>query len=196
MSRPRVACLHTAVSNAILFDAAARGLDIALIHEVRPQLLVAAEAGAVPLAETAALLETLAAVNDAVLLTCSTCGPAVDLAGSAKPVLRADAMLARLAGPGSLVLYAAPTTEASTRELFVGAELRLVAGAWEMFKADRLAAYHAQVAAIADAAFAAGHGPVALAQASMAPAAALCRNGTPLTVPRAALEGICEALAG
>lgn len=190
----RIACLHTAAGNAALFEAAADGLGVALIHEVRPELLAAAESGPVPLTETAALLATLAGASDGVLLTCSTCGPAVELAASSKPVLRADALLARQAGPGSLVLYAAPTTEESTRALFAGADVCLVPEAWDEFKAGRFDAYFDTVARAAEAGFAAGWNCIALAQASMAPAAERCRYGLPLTVPRVALVGMVEVL--
>lgn len=191
----RIACLHTAASNAAVFEAACPP-GARLRHAVRADLLSAAEeaGGLTPLiAEaTRAALAALAADADAVLLTCSTLGPAAD--GLA---LRADAALAQATAeaPGPrLVLYAVVTTEASTRALFAAhapdVALRMVDGAWDAFRAGDTAGYHARVAAAADAACAEGFVTVALAQASMAGAAALCRNGTPLTSPAAALAAL------
>ena len=73
----RITCLHTAHSNVSIFDAAAKALGIdahCLRHEVRPDLLAAAEqAGGlnseITGATTSALL-SLAQEADAVLLTC------------------------------------------------------------------------------------------------------------------------------
>lgn len=125
------------------------------------------------------------------LLTCSSLGPAVGLARAGVPIRRADAALAarvaRESGP-VLVLCAAPSTLEATGALFAAPNvtLRLVPGAWALFRAGQAAAYHA---AIAEAAEAAG-GTVALAQVSMAPAAALCRRARVLTVPQAALAAL------
>lgn len=188
----RIACLHTVDSNAAVFEAACPP-GASLRHVVRADLLSAAEAagGLTPAIreETRALLAGLAAEADAVLLTCSTLGPSAE--GLA---LRVDAALAEAtaAAPGPrLVLYAVATTEAPTRTLFAtyGAafEMRLAAGAWDAFRAGDLPDYHARVAEAADAAYAEGFTTVALAQASMAGAAALCRSGTPLTSPAAGL---------
>lgn len=85
----RIACLHTAASNAAVFDAACPA-GVRLTHAVRPDLLAAAEAaGGLTPEIAAATAEALRGLEgDAVLLTCSTLGPA---AGGA---LRADAALA------------------------------------------------------------------------------------------------------
>ncbi|HEY4252658.1 MAG TPA: hypothetical protein VGM87_15710 [Roseomonas sp.] len=189
----RIACLHTIDSNAAVFQAACPPGAV-LHHVVRADLLSAAEAagGLTPAIkeETRALLAGLAAEADAVLLTCSTLGPSAD--GLA---LRVDAALAEAtaAAPGPrLVLYAVATTEAPTRALFATYpapfEMRLAPGAWDAFRAGDLPGYHARVAEAADAAYAEGYATVALAQASMAGAAALCRRGTPLTSPAAGLS--------
>ncbi|MBR0666922.1 Asp/Glu racemase [Roseomonas hellenica] len=191
----RIACLHTVDSNAAVFEAA-RPPGASLRHVVRADLLSVAEgAGGLTPAirdETRALLAGLAAEADAVLLTCSTLGPSAD--GLA---LRVDAALAAATAtaPGPrLVLYAVATTEAPTRALFAvhGAdfEMRLVPDAWDAFRAGDLPGYHARVAEAADAGFAEGYATVALAQASMAGAAALCRRGLPLTSPAAALAAL------
>lgn len=200
-----IACLHTAASNTALFDAACPP-GLALHHTVRADLLAEAEAagGLTPAiaARTAGVLEALAEPGvHAVLLTCSTLGPAVAQARAALPFLRADAALAEAAtAPGGdvLVLCAVATTLEPTRALFTAAAarhgaicaVRLVPDAWAAFRAGDAARYHALVAAAADAGLAAGAGRVALAQASMAPAAALCRFGVPLTIPDAALRAL------
>jgi len=207
-----IACLHTAESNVAVFDAAAAALGANLTHLVRADLLQAAEAagGMTPAvaAKTAALLHRLAEGADAVLLTCSTLGPVAPEVASRTPVpvLRVDAALAReaLATGGRLaVLCAAATTVEPTRALFAAAaggsqdklDIRLVPGAWDAFKAGEIERYHALVAGAADAAYAAGAEVVALAQASMAGAAALCRAGRPLTSPAAGLAAALQAAA-
>jgi hypothetical protein len=187
-----LACLHTAESNAPLFEAAAQALPggaLRLTHRIRPDLL--REPTPETLAEATALLRDLAEGADAVLLTCSTIGAAAALAQDAAcPVLRADAALAEAAtrsGGRVEVLYAAPTTAAPTRAIFeaaaegTGASLRLhlVEGAWAMFLGGDLAGYHATIAAAARPL----PGRVVLAQASMAGAAALLPEAPPLTVP-------------
>jgi hypothetical protein len=198
-----IACLHTAGGNLRLFDEACPA-GVALRHHLRDDLLAEAEAagGMTPAiaARTAAALEALAAPGiDAVLLTCSTLGPAAGLARASIPVLRVDAALAEAAcrGGGHVVaLCAVETTVAPTGALFADAaarhgarlEVRLVPEAWAAFRAGDATRYATLVAAAADAAFVAGADRVALAQASMAPAAALCRAGRPLTSPEAGLS--------
>jgi hypothetical protein len=130
------------------------------------------------------------------VLTCSTLGPAAEGAGA----LRADAALARAAvatGGAVEVICAAPTTLGPTEALFAEAAaatgarvtLRLVPGAWPLFKAGDLAAYAEAIARDAEASRA---GVVALAQVSMAPAAALTARPV-LTCPAAALRAAMEA---
>ena len=127
------------------------------------------------------------------LLTCSTLGPAAGAAGA----LRADAALARaatVAGGTVEVLCAAPSTLAATAELFgVAGErsgarvtVRLVPGAWSLFHAGDHAGYAALIARDAEASPA---DVVALAQVSMAPAAALTARPV-RTCPQAALTAI------
>ena len=157
---PRISCLHTADSNIQVFEAARRLFrldDVVMRHRVRADLLAAAEkaGGAVGpvLQRTAAELGLLAEGADAVLLACSTLGPAAALAQAATsvPVLRVDQALAEAAvkrGGTVIVLCAAGTTIAPTRTLFervallTGAEVevRLVPGAWERFQAGDEAA--------------------------------------------------------
>jgi aspartate/glutamate racemase len=197
-----IACFHTADSNIAVFEAANSDPAVALSHAVCADLLAAAEqAGHVTgeiAARTADALTRLSLTSDAVLLTCSTLGPVAAEVAASVPVLRVDAALAAAAtGAGRRVvaLCAVETTVSPTRMLFEAAaagnsamvEIRLVPDAWKAFKAGRLEDYHAIVAAAADQAYRDGADVVALAQASMAGAAELCREGRPLTSPGAGL---------
>ncbi len=204
----RVACLHTVDSNVAVFEAAASGLDLSLSHHVRADLLSRAEAeGGLSDAirdEAIDLLQGLAQEADAVLLTCSTVGPAAERAAvlAPVPVLRVDEALASAAvaratasGGRVIALCAVQTTVEPTRALFervaggtgVDIEMRIAPGAWEAFRAGDIPAYHRLVAEAADALYGKGEQVIALAQASMAGAAALCTRGTPLTSPAAGL---------
>lgn len=187
-----IACLHTAESNAPLFDASAAALPggaLRLTHRVRADLLRAPTPET--LAEAAEVLREMTHGADAVLLTCSTIGEAADLVAAARcPVLRADAALADAAtrsGGHIHVLYAAPTTREATQRLFEAAAARTgatialqhVDGAWDAFMAGEIAGYHARIAAATPGL----EGRIVLAQASMAGAAALMEGSPPLTVP-------------
>ncbi len=204
----RIACLHTVDSNVPVFEAASRGLDVALSHRVRSDLLSRSEAAGGLTAEirdeAAALLRGMADGVDAVLLTCSTVGPAAEQAaiGAGIPILRVDGALAKqavaAASTGSkrvIALCAVQTTVEPTRVLFeraaegtgVAIDMRIAEGAWAALKSGDTPGYHRLVAEAADALYAAGADVIALAQASMAGGAALCRNGTPLTSPAAGL---------
>jgi hypothetical protein len=204
----KIACLHTAESNVAVFDGACQELGLeprALRHEVRADLLAAAErdGGLTPAiaTETLAALQALSSDMDAVLLTCSSLGPAVTVAHAreAVPMLRVDEALATAAlsaGGPVVVLCAVASTLSATKILFETAarpsntaiEVRLVAGAWGAFKAGAQDRYWAMIAAAADRAFREGAKTVALAQASMAGAAALCREARPLVSPAAGLQ--------
>lgn len=205
----RIACLHTVDSNIAVFEAAVSGLpSVSLSHSVRADLLSRSEqaGGLTPEIrdEAAALLRAMMEGADAVLLTCSTVGPAAEQAAedAGKPILRVDGALAQAAvaraRAGSkrvIALCAVQTTVEPTRALFeraaqgtgVSIEMRVAPDAWATFKSGDTQGYHRLVARAADAAFAEGHDVVALAQASMAGAAALCTQGTPLTSPAAGL---------
>jgi len=188
----RIACLHTAESNVAIFEAA-RPDGVRLSHAVRPDLLAAAEAEGLTPAIAAATAQALGALRDgadAVLLTCSTLGPAAGPAGA----LRADAALAEAAtaGGGTVeVLCAAPGTLTATAELFGAAAersgarvtIRLVPGVWALFHAGDHAGYAERIARDAEASRA---DVVALAQASMASAAQLTARPV-LTCPQVAL---------
>lgn len=195
-----IACLHTAASNVAVFEAAKASLPVAALalrHAVRPDLL--REPDDATLEEAARALEQLAPGADVVLLTCSTIGEAATRARPPCPVLRADAALAEAAtrGGGRVdVLYAAPSTRAPTEALFAaaaarnGAEMavRCCEGAWDLFLAGEVEGYLALVALEAGRC----EGRVALAQASMAGAAALMER-PPLTVPTTALMAAARA---
>ncbi len=211
----RIACLHTVDSNVPVLEAAASRIPgLTLSHIVRADLLKRAEAaGGLTDAirdEAAELLGTLAADADAVLLTCSTVGPAAERADllARVPILRVDAALASAAvalaaaGKGRVdVLCAVQTTVEPTRALFervadgtgVAIAMHIAPHAWDAFRAGDTATYHRLVAAAADALYAKGAQVIAFAQASMAAAAPLCTGGTPLTSPDAGLAAAARS---
>jgi hypothetical protein len=184
---------------------------VELRHSVRADLLAAAEqAGGLTRAiaqQTSDALRALCADADAVLLTCSTLGPAVEETArvASVPVLRVDAALAREAVRGGgkvVVLCAVETTLEPTRHVFedaarsTGAEIfvRLVPGAWDMFKAGDRKRYLFTIAQAADDAVRDGASCVALAQASMAGAARLgSAEPPPVSSPTAGLRAAVEA---
>ncbi len=204
----RIDLLHTAESNIAVFTAAAIELNIPtefLRHHVRTDLLQACEeAGSLTQTvcqQTAEYLLKLAEKSDAVLLTCSTLGPAAELAAqqTTVPVLRVDRALAEtaLASTGKIaVLYAVQTTKGPTAKLFSevqgdkSADIRFdwVADAWDRFKEGNSDAYLQLIAAAADNAYQNGAEVVVLAQASMAGAANLTQFGKPLTSPQCGLR--------
>lgn len=215
LSVPLIACLHTAESNVAVFDAALAELKpagVELRHYVRADLLAAAErAGgltATITAQTVDALHELCVGADAVLLTCSTLGPAAEAAAEAAstPVMRVDAALAYEAvkdGGKVAVLCAVETTVEPTRLLFeraaraTGAEVavHLVPHAWEAFKAGDRSRYLAVIAQAADEAIRSGATRVALAQASMAAAAPLVAAGPrPFNSPAAGLAAAIAAV--
>ncbi|CRM91378.1 aspartate/glutamate racemase family protein [Pseudomonas sp. A-RE-26] len=211
----RITCLHTAASNIAVFDTAAKTLGLGpnvVRHEVRADLLAAAEqAGSLTAeiaASTASALLALARHADAVVLTCSTLGPAVELIapGTQVPILRADAALAVTAVQAEgkiVVLCAVKTTLAPTSELFQAAalcanasiEVQWVNGAWDRFKAGDINGYLAMVAQAADQAYEDGASLVVLAQASMSSAASQVTAGPPpLSSATAGLAAAIQAI--
>ena len=212
----RIACLHTADSNVAVFEAAAEELGLpkgTLHHAVRTDLLAAAEqAGRLTAtieAQTATALHALSTTADAVILTCSTLGPVAEttaVGDAAVPILRADAALAERAVCADgrvVVLCTVETTLQPTRRLFTDAaqgsaadiEVRLVPGAWTLFKAGDEAGYFAAISTASDKAYAEGATTVALAQSSMTGAAALVKVGPmPLTCPGSALAAAVRAI--
>jgi len=206
----RIACLHTVESNVSVFDAALRDLGLTgveLSHTVRADLLAAAEkAGGMTPAiaqQTGDALRALCADADAVLLTCSTVGPAAEQIAPTAPVpmLRVDAALAREAvrnGGKVIVLCAVETTVEPTRRLFEKAaqttgakiDMRLVPGAWDAFKGGDPDRYWSLIAQAADKA--SGEGGVACVALAQAPIARTARVSTvgppPLNTPAVGLK--------
>ena len=207
----RIACLHTAASNIAVFDDAlgrAALTGLVLHHHVRADLLAAAERKhrLTPeiAAQTVDALRTLCHSADAVLLTCSTLGPAAETASSI-PIIRVDAALAAEAvksGGKVAVLCAVETTMEPTRRLFEAAAqatgaraiVHLVPGAWDAFKAGNQDRYLDLIARAAEQAFQAGATQVALAQASMAGARDRVQGRRPLDSPTASLAAAARAL--
>ncbi len=196
-----ISCLHTADSNIDVFDEACPN-GVTLRHNVRPDFLQAATDGLSlgVVARTQGVLRSLAKGSDAVLLTCSTLGPAAEGVEARVPVQRVDAALARQACVGGsevAVICAAPSTLAPTRKLFrtaaskIGVDVRiiLVDCAWETFLSGDREGYLNMIAGAADLAMG---DVVALAQASMAPAARLTRRPV-LTSPAAGLQAAIDA---
>ena len=201
---------HTAQSNVDLFDQLLGEHQFAQVHRMlRDDLLSAAEAagefGGDLRAETAAAMRQALEEGgpDARLLcTCSTIGPAADdLAADGLPVTRVDRALAEAAfdrGTRIAVLYAVETTREPTRALFQDVsdargltatiDLIPVPGAWEQFKAGNMEAYFRTIADAIDT-LPDDYDAIALAQASMAPAASLTDRPV-LTSPQAGLAAL------
>jgi hypothetical protein len=211
----RIACLHAAESNIATFEAAARELGLApgaLRHEIRADLLAAAEeaGGLTPrvASETAAVLLGLSHDADAVLLTCSMLGPSIDplRTETSVPVLRADGALADQAVQAAgrvIVLCAIEASVEPTARLFSAAaertsaqtQVRLVPGAWELFRQGDIRGYLGTIAAAADEAYGEGATLVVLGQASMAGASGLVTGGpAPLSTPHAGLAAAIAAV--
>lgn len=184
---------HTAESNIAVFEEAAKAAAFArpLRHVLRDDLLRAAE-------EAGELTDQVreacrAAMRNAesseMVCTCSTIGPAADdLAGEGMDVRRVDRALAEAAlqqGGRVAVLFAVETTEGPTRNLFQdvaqesGSEARVemihVPGAWDTFRSGDAEGYFRKIAECVNG-LDDGFDVVALAQASMAPAARQCQR--------------------
>jgi len=180
-------------------------------HEVRPDLLAAVSRGTgerdAALEETRRHLRRLAQDADAVILTCSSLGPACeDWPEAPDTLIRADEALAASCtarGGRVLALYAAPSSQAPTERLFqrageqTSAEVtcQRVDGAWAHFLDGRHDDYEA---AVAQAVVFAGprFDVIALAQTSMAAAARRLGPQTPVrTVPDAVMTRLGGLLA-
>ena len=174
-------------------------------HLVRADLLArAGDAGGLTgeiQDETEAVLRSMTNEADAVVLTCSTLGPAAD-AISDKPVMRIDRALAEAAaktGGTVAVLCTVETTIGPTGDLFrqvaagTGAtvDVKLIDGAFQLFLDGDTDRYFAAIASTADET-APEFDVVAFGQASMAPAAAACKVARPLTSTDAGMAAAYE----
>lgn len=205
----KIACLHTADSNIPIYETAARHLGLpagTLHHHVRADLLLTAERlGGLTtdiVTETADVLQRLARQADAVVLNCSTLGPASLKAATAAaaPIIRADGVLAQeavKAGGKVIVLCTVETTIDPTTKLFEAAakatgaeiEVRLIPGAWALFRAGDQPAYLASIAEAVEATYREGPATVVFAQASMTEATQLLPESCarPMSGPATAL---------
>ncbi|KAA1178051.1 Asp/Glu racemase [Rhizobium tropici] len=213
----KIACLHTADSNIKIYEDAARQLGLppgALYHHVRADLLLTAERlGGLTtdiVTETADVLQRLARDADAVIFNCSTLGPASSQAATAAavPIIRADGVLADeavKAGGKVIVFCTVETTIGPTTSLFeaaakaTGAEIdvRLIPGAWALFRAGNRQAYLASIAKSVEATHEEGPVTVVFAQASMTDAARLLPETRvrPLSGPTAVLAAAMSRIA-
>jgi aspartate/glutamate racemase len=178
------------------------------VHRVDVPLLDDARAGAPTGERVRAHVDALVAAGASVVVcTCSTLGPvAEEVGGAGVPVLRVDRPLAEAAvrdGGRVAVVVALASTLGPTTELLADAARRsgatveldpvVCADAWADFEAGDLSAYRRGVAdAARDAVGRRGADVVVLAQASMAPAAALLAD---LPVPVLTSPGIAVARA-
>lgn len=206
-----IAFLHTTPVHIETFEALGREIapDLRLTHAVREDLLAAAEkAGRVTTALDIRTREALTALAEGgasvIVCTCSTLGASAEAANedAAVPILRIDRPMADLAvlqGHRIGIAACVPATVANTEALIaesanaVGRDFELetflLDDIWISFREGRLDDYYQGIASrIADVAK--GVDVLVLAQASMAPAAALCQN-LPVPVlssPRIGLE--------
>lgn len=205
---------HTAETNVELFERAARESKLpgARRHVVRPDLLEAARIAG-NLTDTvfsnAASQMTEALEGAAHLIcTCSTIGPAADsLTSKGQPVIRVDRALAEKAvtkGTRIAALVTAKSTIEPTRDLFMEVAEKLdrhimldmifVEGAIDLFLDGNLSGYNRAIANAVDAT-PDGYDAIALAQASMAPAAALASKQV-MTSPEASMRALAAELKG
>ncbi len=193
-TRVDIAFLHTASVHVETFNALAVELapQLTISHVVREDLLSAAEkAGLVTSALDLKTQEVLLALADTarvVVCTCSTLGASAEALGDETdvPMLRIDRAMADLAvktGRRIGVAACAPTTVPNTQTLIRSSAARakreiairtfVFDDVWTLFREGRLTDYYEGIAArLVDAAR--NVDVIVLAQASMAPAAALC----------------------
>ncbi|MCE9650806.1 MAG: aspartate/glutamate racemase family protein [Parvibaculum sp.] len=206
-----IAFLHTTAVHIETFNALGAELapELALTHAVREDLLSAAEkVGFVTPALDLKTQEALIALADGgarvVVCTCSTLGASAEAAAEEAdvPILRIDRAMADLAvetGARIGVCACIPATVPNTQTLIrssaaqAGREIDMRTfvfdDVWTLFREGRLSDYYEGIASrLADAAR--DVDVLVLAQASMAPAAALCGAlGVPvLSSPRIGFE--------
>jgi hypothetical protein len=191
-----LALLHTAQAHIETFARLAREIDetVPVRHEVRESLLSVARASApgdaVRAATASAVRELAEDGARLIVCTCSTVGAIAETAGASAgvPVMRIDRPMAEQAvasGRRIIVLAALRSTVRPTLSLLrqiasdAHRSLEVVEAvceqAWQHFEAGHLHEYAAEIAETIEAA-ARPTDVVVLAQASMAPAAALIRR--------------------
>lgn len=178
--------VHVATFGALVEEAAP---GEGHVHRVDAPLLDDARAGAPTGERVRAHVDALVAAGASVVVcTCSTLGPvAEEVGGPGVPVVRVDRPLAEAAvrdGGRVAVVVALASTLGPTTDLLADAARRVgvrvvlepvvCVDAWAAFEAGNLDAYHRAIAdAVRDAVDGREPDVVVLAQASMAPAAAL-----------------------
>ncbi len=203
---------HTAESNVDLFEIAARqvGLPGARRHVVRPALLESARiAGGLneTIRSNAAsqMVESLEGA-DRLICTCSTIGPVADtLSAMGRPVIRVDRALAEAAvtrGTRIAALVTLNSTIEPTRDLFqsvadkldrhIRLDLIIVEGAVQLLMDGDTVGYAQAIANAVDAT-PDDYDAIALAQASMAPAARLARRPV-MTSPATSMRALAADL--
>lgn len=209
--------LHTSSANRDRFGALLQEIGpvgVAGIHSVHEDLLRAALDGVDEADQMATISTALAAMHAKgavqVLCTCSSIGGLAERVGARLklPTLRVDRPMAERAvalGRRILIVACLPSTLAPTTALLrecaaavdrqLEIEIMLLPSAWRLFQAGDEPAYHRAIAAsVLDAPLTVD--AVVLAQATMAPAAALL-TGFPLPVlssPRLGLEAALARL--
>jgi hypothetical protein len=211
-----LAFLHTLAANLAVFDAlaTARRPDLRVRHAVGDDLLNEARATGVTAGLTTrvhdAMRDLASTGAKIVVCTCSTIGGAAEATetGGRFIAMRIDRPMADRAvalGPHVLVAAALASTFEPTRLLLEDSarranvplhlQERLIEGAWTHFEHGDPDRYY-QTIAEALTSDVSRFGAVVLAQASMAPAADRCRNGSVpiLSSPRLGVEAALRLL--
>ncbi|MEX0840640.1 MAG: aspartate/glutamate racemase family protein [Parvibaculum sp.] len=214
-----IAFLHTAAVHIDTFDALRDAIapGLALAHAVREDLLIATEkAGGMTPAISLKTQEALLALAEGgarvVVCTCSTLGPAAEAAAQEAeiPIMRIDRPMAdravRDAGRIGICATLAPTLQ-PTRDLIASSAARagrdceirefLFDDVWAAFREGRLDDYYEGIASRLSEA--SKHVDIlVLAQASMAPAAALAGalRAPLLSSPRIGFEAAAKIAGG
>ncbi len=198
MTRARPTLFHTADTHRGTFDALAP--DAGLTHVVRPDWLARAQDGMTPELE-AEIIAAIRAADGPTLCSCSTIGPAAEMAGALRIDWPMMQVAARLGGP-VLMAYALDSTRAPSQALLerafaeAGKEAEItlldLTDLWPLCIGGRRDDYADAIAARLAVALAGGDFACAvLAQASMASAAARIQTRVPvLTSPELALRAL------
>ncbi|WP_243611903.1 hypothetical protein [Shimia aestuarii] len=198
----QITLLHTAEAHVATFDALRDRITpgAVLHHVVRPDWLATARASGPTEALIKEITEAIQSAQGTALCTCTTIGDMAETAGALVIDRPAMTEAARIGGP-ILMAYALESTAAPSRAALERALARADKTAdviplplpqfWPLFESDERDAFAACIAgAIRDALPTAKPACILLAQASMAPAAALLSDlDTPvLTTPETALR--------